>query len=531
MKKIIFSLFLVCFLSCSWSASQPKIFPSSLQEQFKKTIDSCAKTWKVPGIGVIVITKKQPTFMHFYGVNSLKEKKKVDADTLWSIASCTKRFTAILIAKAIQEGRLNLNDLVTKYKKNLHLSDLSQTHLLTIDSVLTQRMGVRSFAGDSCFKMGFSQEEYEKAFAKLPLTSKVGTKYGYQNYAYALLGYILEDIYKKPYEDILKENLLIPLNMHKTFIGPSSSAFDRIKQFFHLDSKTFATPHTLDENETVTEIPFNRFLDQNYPGSSGVFICAKDLEKWLKFNLEGNETILNKKFFAHIQTHGYPMTINPDKKNYHFPIERIDTKNDMQYGYGVFILNYGIHGKKVKVYTHMGSNSGLRSFFAIIPEWNMGIVIVSNLGSTLNMCPEAIAYWLFDKILETNDGHDHNQVPYNDLLQKRNISREALSFHKLSDPQPLIDLKTVVGEYENKILGIVTIALKNDQLTMHCRGKKIPLSPWNGSEFRFDPLRLSLSFDATYPGIVTFGAHKNNNKSVLSINLFSSDDDGLFYKK
>lgn len=531
MKKIIFSFFLVCFLSFTWCKPHTEPFSPSLQEQFKKEIESCAKTWNVPGIGVIVIRKQQPTFMHFYGVNSLKEKKKVDADTLWPIASCTKRFTAILIAKAIQEGRLNLNDLVTKYKKNFHLNDPSQAYLLTIDCVLTQRMGVRSFAGDSCFKMGFSQEEYEKAFTKIPLTSKVGTKYGYQNYAYALLGYILEDIYKKPYADILKEHLLTPLNMHQTFIGPATSTFDRIKQFLHLGSKMLATPHTLDENEVVTEIPFNRFFDQNYPGSSGVFICAKDLEKWLQFNLEGNETVLNKKFFAHIQTHGHPMTINPDKKSYHFPTERIDTKNDMNYGYGVFILNYGAHEKKVKVHTHMGSNSGLRSFFAIIPQWDMGIVIVSNLGSTLNMCPEAIAYWLFDKILDIKDGHDYNQTPYNDLLQKRKISREALSFHKLSDPQPLIDLNTVVGEYENKILGTVTISLKKDQLTMDCRGKKIPISPWNGSEFRFDPLKLSLSFDATYPGIVAFGVHKKTNKSVLSINLFSSDDDGLFYKK
>ncbi|MBI2922198.1 MAG: beta-lactamase family protein [Planctomycetes bacterium] len=131
--------------------------------------------------------------------------------TLFEIASTSKMFTATAILKLEMQGKLSIEDPITKFFKKVpkDKAGITVKHLLTHTSGMTVDALLP-------YQSPESADEFVKLAMKEPLQSKVGEKFAYSNPGYALLGVIVEKASGKKFEAYLRENLFEPAGMKDT---------------------------------------------------------------------------------------------------------------------------------------------------------------------------------------------------------------------------------------------------------------------------------------------------------------------------
>lgn len=184
----------------------------------------------------------------------------------------------------------------------------------------------------------FSKEQFFEALAKFKLDTIPGHKFGYSNVGANLLGYLLEEIYEKSYEEILKEMILIPLGMDDTGLGISDKA-----------KKNLA----IGQNSNKTEMPFRVYKEMSAEG--GITSNVNDMMKYLEFHLnQGNDVIA--------MSHQ----------------ELWDGKfGDFETGLFWQIFK---NGEKPNKIFQNGGAFGTSSWVTLIPEQGIGIFIVTNVS-------------------------------------------------------------------------------------------------------------------------------------------------------
>jgi len=145
-----------------------------------------------------------------YGLADRENGVPYDADTVFSIGSITKQFTAAAILKLEMQGKLHVEDSIGKYLPAVP----EDKRAITLHQLLTHTAGLESdFAGDY---EAVSRDEYVKRILASKLRSKPGEVHYYANSGYSLLGAIVEIVSGTPYEKYLRENLFLPAGMKDT---------------------------------------------------------------------------------------------------------------------------------------------------------------------------------------------------------------------------------------------------------------------------------------------------------------------------
>jgi len=145
-----------------------------------------------------------------YGLADRENNVPYDADTVFSIGSITKQFTAAAILKLEMQGKLHVEDPIGKHLHGVPDDKKS----ITLHQLLTHTSGLESdFAGDY---EPVSRDEYVKRILASKLRSKPGGTFFYANSGYSLLGAIVEMVSGVPYEKFLRDNLFLPAGMRDT---------------------------------------------------------------------------------------------------------------------------------------------------------------------------------------------------------------------------------------------------------------------------------------------------------------------------
>src|SRR5262245_43509683 len=172
-----------------------------------------------PGAAVTVVRDGKTVLRKAYGMASLELAVPMKPEHLFRIGSITKQFTATAILLLAQQGKLGLQDPITK-----HLPDYpmhSQT--ITIEHLLTHTSGIRSYTGMPSFWKTMALDapvsDMIDTFKDEPLEFDPGSKWRYNNSGYFLLGAIIEKVAGKSYADFVKESIFSPLGMTHTFYG------------------------------------------------------------------------------------------------------------------------------------------------------------------------------------------------------------------------------------------------------------------------------------------------------------------------
>lgn len=250
------------------------------QEAFKK-IDSIIKDsyQKNSNVGISVgYIENNNTYFTSYGHLNTQSKMKINENSLFEIASITKILTSNLIAQAVIENRLKVDDYIDSYLPKAYVLHQNLKNKIKISDLASHQSGLTDIDFGKLIELNPQQpvsSVTEETLAKIinNCTELIDYgKYRYSTIGYTLLGQILEKVYGKPYDEIISEKLIKPLKMTNTFTKD-----------FNVKNKT--TAHNPDGG-------IQEFFNWNVTASAGlVKSTAADMLKFLNAVLNKGTTV------------------------------------------------------------------------------------------------------------------------------------------------------------------------------------------------------------------------------------------------
>lgn len=168
----------------------------------------------IPGAAVAVIKNGRVVRMKGYGIASLEFGVPVTTETVFEIGSVSKQMTAAAIMLLVQDGKVNLDERISKYLPGTPAA----WNEVTVRHLLTHTSGIKSYTGLDGFELSqrMKMEDFIKKLSPHPLEFIPGEKNIYSNSGFNLLAYIIEMQSGKKYFDFMREKIFIPLGMTKT---------------------------------------------------------------------------------------------------------------------------------------------------------------------------------------------------------------------------------------------------------------------------------------------------------------------------
>ena len=340
--------------------------PSSnpLATALDKEVDTIAGSYirQLNTIGLIVgVLKDGQTHFYGYGETAKGNKTIPGPGTIFEIGSISKTFTATLLAIAVGEGKVKLDDPVNKYlpdsipllqynDKPVTLKDLSN-HTSAIPRMPSNFQSTVIDPKDPY--SSYSTENLYSFLKHLQLTREPGTNYEYSNAAVGLLGTILQRIYHMSYEELLIKYISDPLKMNDTRVSIRKN-----------DSSLFAKGY--DENG-VYNGPWN--LSSTFAGAGAIRSTARDMLKYAAANV------------------GLPP--GPLGKAIQLTHDTTFSDNQATLGLGWHYIRPG----DKKVLFHNGGTGGYRTYLAIDTQNKIAVVVLSNCAISPDEVGNTLMKW------------------------------------------------------------------------------------------------------------------------------------------
>jgi len=223
MMRRVLLLIVALFTPALATASNPDSHRSA---EVDAAVRQQMKGQRIPGIAVAVVLNGKIIKAKGYGLANVELATPVSPGTIFEAGSITKQFVATAIMLLVEEGKLGLDDSITKYFPEAPaLKAVTIRHLLTHTSGIpdvSDGTGETSGAvGVIDFHREYTEQELAGAYLTQKLQSQPGTKWSYCNACYDLLGILIHRVTGKPYGDFLRERIFQPVGM--TTARPFSS--------------------------------------------------------------------------------------------------------------------------------------------------------------------------------------------------------------------------------------------------------------------------------------------------------------------
>jgi CubicO group peptidase (beta-lactamase class C family) len=306
---------------------------------------------KAPAVSVAVLRGSDTLTMKGYGSASRESRRAATASTVYRIGSITKQFTSAAIMRLVEQGKLSLDDDMSKYLPDFPL----QGHKVTIRQLLNHTSGIHSYTADTTWAKTWGQDLTPRQLVgfvdKTPFDFAPGAGYRYNNTGYVLLGMILEKVAGHPYATHLQREFFTPLGLRQTSYCPSRSS-----------DTTHAVGYAV-EGDNVKSAPY---LSMTHPYSAGA-LCStvRDLVKWQRAFAAGR--VVSAASLARMTT--------PDTAGFTGP--------RLAYGYG--IAPGQLQGKRSV--GHGGGVHGFTTASMYFPDDSVNVVVFTNSDGN----PDALA--------------------------------------------------------------------------------------------------------------------------------------------
>jgi CubicO group peptidase (beta-lactamase class C family) len=218
---------------------------------------------KIPGMAVAVMQGGKVVKAAGYGYANLELKVPVTADTVFQLGSVGKQFTAGAVMLLVQDGKIGLDDPVSK-----HLDFAPDAWKeVTVRHLLTHTSGIPDYTGIVDLRVDASAEKTAKAITDKPLDFAPGTKWAYSNSNYLLLGVLIEKATGYFYGDILKERIFTSLGMTTARINTESDLIPNRAAGYELRVGQW-------KNQGYMPPQINTYAD------GSVVMSVRDMAKW-----------------------------------------------------------------------------------------------------------------------------------------------------------------------------------------------------------------------------------------------------------
>lgn len=342
-SKVSFVLFSLLFSAIGLLQSQT----TELQSFF----DVYAQEHRFSG-NVLIVQDERPMFLKSYGMAHQEFKVPNTAETKFRIASITKLFTSVLIYKSIEEGKLTLDKTIFEVLPDYQGGGRQK---VTIHQLLTSTSGIESLEsnGDEVYEKKLTSDEVLKQYASGQLDTIPGTKFSYNNADYIILGKILEKVYHKSFESILKDQVLSPLKLANTGVL-DYKVIDNLatSYWWNTETKTYER-----------DIPY---YGENYGASGNMYSTVWDLNKF-------SEALYTGKLITMDSLNQLLQTVE-------------GVKDYDNYASGLWSFSFPVENeKKHHGASRPGNIWGSECMLLRLIEKNVSIIILSNGMGTSNM--------------------------------------------------------------------------------------------------------------------------------------------------
>lgn len=500
MRKILLIAILVLYVL----SLQAQVLTSL---QIDTLVQRTLKTFDVPGIAVAVIKDGSIVHLKGYGVRSLNSGEIMDENTLFGIASNTKAFTTAALGILVDEGKLKWDDKVRQYIPEFKLYDAYVTEEFTIRDLLTHRSGLGLGAGDLMFfpdSSDFTLKDLIYNLRFLKQASSFRTKYDYDNNLYIVAGEIIARVSGQSWEDFVEGHILIPLGMDH-----SAASFDRIKD------KTDVIDGHAPVNGKVQVIP--RSTAKIVDPAGGIYSSITDLSKWVIMQLN------HGKYGTNLQNHLFSEEVHEEMWSPQtiIPLHGPGSYNSHFSAYGLGFVLSDVKGYK-QVY-HTGGLEGMVTQITMVPELNLGIIVLTNQQEGLAFT--VIANQIKDGYLNMNK---RDWIAMAEQARKGMHDRADRMTDSIWNEIKIIQAKgktkidhsTYTGVYHDPWFGDVLISEKNDKLWFDSkRSPKLTgeLFPYKGNSFVVKWRDRSMDADA----YVLFSLNAEGKASGITMKAIS----------
>ncbi|MGB9596446.1 MAG: serine hydrolase, partial [Candidatus Poribacteria bacterium] len=298
-----------------------------------------------PGASVLVAKDGKIIYQKGFGYADIGNRVPFTVDTKSRIGSHTKQFIASAILKLQEEGKISVNDKLSKF-----IPDFPRGDEVTIHHLLTHTSGIHSFTNkpefDKYVTCETKTEDVINSIKKDPYDFNPGEKQAYNNSGYFILGYIIEKITGEPYGDYLKKNFFDPLGMKNTGVHDSHTIYENE-----------AYGYSYEDGKFVKATNWNM---SQAGGAGSLYSTVGDLFLW-------NEGIFNGKV---LNEESLKSALTPVKLNDGTEAKALGGG----YGYGWLIME----NRGLKLITHGGGLAGFNSGLIRYPDINATIVVLQN---------------------------------------------------------------------------------------------------------------------------------------------------------
>ena len=176
-------------------------------------VNDYLKRKQIPGCAVMVRHEGKVVLSAGYGLANLEHGVRVTPQTIFQSGSMGKQFTSMAVMMLIEEGKLALDDPITK-----HLSVPSKWSRITVRHLLTHTSGLGDYPEDFSLQKDYSEDELLKMITAQPLGFAPGEKWNYSNLGYVTLGILIHRATGAFYGEFLQKRIFGPLGMKDTRI-------------------------------------------------------------------------------------------------------------------------------------------------------------------------------------------------------------------------------------------------------------------------------------------------------------------------
>jgi CubicO group peptidase (beta-lactamase class C family) len=417
----------------------------NLQAQEKSKIpglDTCIsnkfknlQTGSMPGASVLVAQNGDIVYQNGFGYADIEKKIPVTPDTKFKIGSVSKQFTAVAILKLQEEGKIKVEDKLSKY-----IPDFPRGNEVTIYHLLTHTSGIHDYSSQPDFDMNkpVTPQALLDIIKKLPYDFNPGERYLYNNSGYFILGYIVSKLSGKTLSEYLNETFFKPLGMKNTGIYETNIVLSNEAQGYSMNGETVKKADFQEMSWTL--------------GVGSIYSTTKDLYKW-------NEAVFNGKVLSNatLKTALTRAVLNSGGK--------------IDYGFGWFLST----NRGLDFIQHSGVSNGFYSYLERQPENKLTVCVLINALPT----PQDI-----NPIL---NGQAISEFILEDKMEKQEIGAGKIVSENI--------LKKYVGRYNYGQGMAMWVTLKDKQLFGQMTAMEAsPLTPISENEFYFKARNAKIKF-------------------------------------
>lgn len=318
-------------------------------EKVDEFVTTAMREQKVPGLSIAVVRNGELLYAKGYGLANVELNVPATTETIYQSGSVGKQFTAALVMMLVEEGKLSLDDPISKHIEGAPAiwKDIKVRHLLTHTSGLSNAL-----YNKINMRQDYTEDELVQQIAALPLDFQPGEKWSYSNPGYVMLGILVHKMTGRFYGDVLKEKIFRPLGMTTARVISEADIVPNRAAGYRLENGEI-------KNQEWVSPTLNTTAD------GALYMTVLDMAKWDAALY--TEKLLKRSSFDQIWT---PVTLNDGKT---FP-----------YGFGWQLGE--IKGRRM--IQHGGGWQGFATHIARAVDDKLTVIVLTNLA---NARPEKIA--------------------------------------------------------------------------------------------------------------------------------------------